>query len=96
MDTDIPWTVVAPSYYYENTLGARAAIREDRLPIALPNDKPLHQVALAELRHRSEDLASTYEFLAGEGYGIDTAALRDRYPEVSWTSFADWARSINW
>ena len=140
MDTDIPWTVVAPSYFYENI---RAAIRDGRLPIALPSNKPLHQVALAnlgalvvailrrreehlgarvevaadaptpeamasaigvryeriplaELRHGSEDLAAMYEFLACEGYGIDTTALRDRYPEVSWTSFADWAGNIDW
>ena len=143
MDTDIPWTVVAPSYFYENALGARTAIRDGRLPIALPSNKPLHQVALAnlgalvvailrrreehlgarvevaadaptpeamasaigvryeriplaELRHGSEDLAAMYEFLACEGYGIDTTALRDRYPEVSWTSFADWAGNIDW
>lgn len=143
MDTDIPWTVVAPSYFYENTFAARAAIRDGRLPIALPSNKPLHQVALAdlgalvvailgrreehlgarvevaaddptpqamagalgvryeqiplaELRHRSEDLAAMYEFLADEGYGIDTAALRDRYPEVSWASFADWAGNVDW
>ena len=143
MDTEVPWTVVAPSYFYENALGARTAIREGRLPIALPADKPLQQVALAnlgtlvvailgrreehlgvrvevaaddptpaamaraigvryerirlsELRHRSEDLAAMYEFLAREGYGIDVAALRDRYPEISWTSFADWASTIDW
>lgn len=142
-DTAIPWTVVAPSYFYENALGARAAIRQGRLPIALPADKPLHQVALAnlgalvaailgrreehlgvrievaadaptpgamaaaigvryeqvplaELQRRSEDLAAMYKFLADEGYGIDTAALRARYPEVSWTGFADWAGNINW
>jgi uncharacterized protein YbjT (DUF2867 family) len=143
VDTEIPWTVVAPSYFYENARGARGAIREGTLPIALPADKPLHQVSLAnlgalvvailgrreehlgarvevaadaptpeamasaigvryeriplaELRHRSEDLAAMYQFLAGRGYEIDVAALRGRYPEVSWTSFADWARSIDW
>ncbi len=143
MESAIPWTVVAPSYFYENVLGGRAAIREGRLPIALPADKPLHQVSLAtlgalvaavlsrraehisqrvevasdaptpaamaaaigvryeqtslaELRHRSEDLAAMYEFLAEEGYGIDTVALRDRYPDVPWTSFADWTRTIDW
>jgi uncharacterized protein YbjT (DUF2867 family) len=143
MDTAIPWTVVAPSYFYENVLAARAAIREGRLPIALPRDKPLHQVSLAnlgavvaavinrreehiskrvevagdaptpeamasaigvryeqtpiaELRHRSTDLAAMYEFLAEEGYGIDTLALHDRYPEVPWTRFADWTRTIDW
>jgi uncharacterized protein YbjT (DUF2867 family) len=143
METAIPWTVVAPSYFYENVLGARTAIQEGRLPMALPPDKPLHQVSLAnlgafvvavlkrreehlskrvevacdaptpeemataigvryertplaELRQRSEDLAAMYEFLADEGYGIDTVALRDRYPEVPWTSFADWTRTIDW
>jgi hypothetical protein len=135
--------VVAPSYFYENVLGARAAIREGRLPIALPRDKPLHQVSLAnlgafvtavlnrreehiskrvevagdaptpeamadaigvrydetpiaELRHRNEDLAAMYELLADEGYGIDTVALRNCYPEIPWTSFADWTGTVNW
>ena len=139
----VPWTIIAPSYFYENVLGNRTAIREGKLPIALPADKPLHQVALAnlgalvvailarreehlgervevagdaptpeamaaaigvhyeqvplaELRERNEDLAAMYEFLAGEGYGIDTGALRDRYPEVPWTSFADWAAGVDW
>jgi uncharacterized protein YbjT (DUF2867 family) len=142
-ETAIPWTVIAPSYFYENVLGSRDAIREGKLPIALPADTPLHQVALATLgalvvavlrrrdEHlsrrvevaadaptptdmaaaigvryervplgdicdRSEDLAAMYEFLADEGYGIDIPALRDRYPEVPWTSFANWAASVDW
>jgi hypothetical protein len=37
-----------------------------------------------------------YEFLADAGYGIDAAALRDRYAEVPWKSFADWAGTIDW
>ncbi|MGO9975970.1 MAG: nuclear transport factor 2 family protein [Solirubrobacteraceae bacterium] len=121
----IPWTVVAPSYFYENALGGRASIGEGRLPIALPADKPLHQVALvnrgalvaailgrgeehlgarvevaadaptpdamatatgvryeqiplAELRRRGQDLEEMYQFLADEGYRIDTAPLRAR------------------
>lgn len=140
---DVPWTVIAPSYFYENVLSARDAIRQGRLPIALPPDTPLHQVALddlgalvvavlrrreehlskrvevagdaptpeamaaaigvrhelvplAELRQRSEDLAAMYAFLAEEGYGIDTAALRAQYPEVPWRSFANWAENVDW
>ena len=143
METAIPWTVIAPSYFYENALSERAAIREGGLPIALPPDKPLHQVSLANLGalvgavlgrrdehisqrvevagdaptpeamasaigvryeqtpltdmlHRSEDLVAMYAFLADEGYGIDTVALRNRYPEIPWTSFADWTRTIDW
>jgi uncharacterized protein YbjT (DUF2867 family) len=137
-ETAVPWTVIAPSYFYENLDGSGAAIGAGRLSLPLPADKPLHQVALADLgalvaavlgrrdehlgvrvevagdaptpqamaaalgvryervpsaviRRRSEDLAAMYEFLAHEGYGIDVEALRDRYPEVPWTSFHDWA-----
>jgi uncharacterized protein YbjT (DUF2867 family) len=137
--TDLEWTVIAPSYFYENVLGAGPAIATGELPIALPADKPLHQVALENLgalvgavldrkrehvhervevaadaptptemasalgvryepvpieaiRARSEDLAAMYSFLADEGYGIDVQRVRERYPEVDWISFADWAR----
>lgn len=53
-------------------------------------------VPIAEIRERNADLALMYEFLAREGYGIDVPALRDRYPEVPWTSFAARARGIDW
>lgn len=142
-ESTIPWTVIAPSYFYENVLSSRESIWAGELPIALPAEKPLHQVALvdlgavvaavlnrreehlhtrievagdaptplematalgarhvhvpiAEVRERSADLALMYEFLANEGYGIDVRALRERYPEVSWTSFAAWAQGIDW
>jgi uncharacterized protein YbjT (DUF2867 family) len=141
--SDLSWTVMAPSYFYENVLGSRPAIQQGRLPIALSPDRPLHQVALADLgatvqavlarrdehlgrrieiagdaptpaqmahaigvqyeqlalsevRERSPDLAAMYGFLEREGYGIDVAALRARYPEVDWMSFGDWARTIDW
>lgn len=135
----VPWTVIAPSYFYENVTGLAGSIAEGTLPLALPADKPLHQVALSdlgalvaavmarrdehlsarievagdaptpmamasaigarfvrlplsEIRARSPDLAAMYEFLGGDGYGIDVAALRGRYPEVQWQPFAEWAR----
>jgi hypothetical protein len=49
-------------------------------------------VSIDAIRSRSEDLAAMYEFLSGDGYGIDVAAVRARYPEVAWTPFASWAR----
>jgi uncharacterized protein YbjT (DUF2867 family) len=45
----IPWTVIAPSYFYENVFGVSDAISRGTLPLALPPDRPLHQVALANL-----------------------------------------------
>jgi uncharacterized protein YbjT (DUF2867 family) len=45
----VPWTVVAPSYFYENVLAASQSISEGVLPLPLPVDTPLHQVALRDL-----------------------------------------------
>ncbi len=142
-ESSVPWTVLAPSYFYENVLGLREAIIEGSLPLPLPADKPLHQVALRDLgavaaailarrdehlstrieiaadaptpremaeafgvgaletpleevRQRNPDLAAMYAFLAGDGYAIDVSAVRGRYPEVAWMSFAEWAAGVDW
>ena len=136
-DTSVPWTVVAPSYFYENVLGTQS-LRDGVLELPLPVTTPLHQVALRDLgalvaailnrrdehlsqrvevagdaptptemaaalgvravqtstktlAKRNPDLAAMYRFLADTGYGIDVSALRARYPEVPWSSFAQWA-----
>jgi uncharacterized protein YbjT (DUF2867 family) len=47
--SSVPWTVIAPGYFYENVLGSLPAINGGLLPIAIPPDKPLAQVALANL-----------------------------------------------
>lgn len=140
--TDLSWTVVAPGYFYENVLGSLPSIRAGVLPLAVPADKPLHQVALrnlgelvaavlkrpdehlgvrievagdaptpasmaasfgaqyepvpiSDIEQRSPDLAAMFRFLSEQGYGIDVAAVRARYPEVDWIDFAAWARTVD-
>jgi uncharacterized protein YbjT (DUF2867 family) len=140
-DTSVPWTVVAPSYFYENVLGSRESLLAGELAIPLPPTTPLHQVALRDLgavvaaildrreehlstrieiaadaptpaematalgvhvvetpvqalARRNPDLAAMYTFLADTGYEIDVAAVRARYPEVSWSSFKQWADEL--
>jgi uncharacterized protein YbjT (DUF2867 family) len=142
-EANVPWTVIAPSYFYENVFAVSEAIRRGTLPLALPADRPLQQVALADLgalvaavlrrkdehlsqrvevaadaptpeqmasaigvkfvhralgdvRRESPELAAMYQFLTSEGYGIDVPELKARFPEVSWLSFADWARRGAW
>jgi uncharacterized protein YbjT (DUF2867 family) len=71
-DAAVPWTVVAPSYFYENVLGSRTAILEGLLPLSLPQDKPLHQVGLRDLgavvaailERREEHLSQRVEIAA--------------------------------
>jgi uncharacterized protein YbjT (DUF2867 family) len=139
----LSWTVLAPSYFYENVLGSSGAIREGRLPLALPADTPLQQLALDDLAalvvailqrrdehigarvevaadsptpaamaraigvryeqvsltkiaERNPDLAAMYSFLAQKGYAVDIGALKQRYPEVAWRSFSEWAGGVDW
>jgi hypothetical protein len=37
-------------------------------------------------------MTAMWEFLRGKGYQADIAALRHDYPNLGWTSFADWAQ----
>ncbi|MCW3819898.1 hypothetical protein ONA91_36220 [Micromonospora sp. DR5-3] len=37
------------------------------------------------------DMHAMWAFLNGSGYQVDIATLPAAYPEVTWTSFADWA-----
>jgi uncharacterized protein YbjT (DUF2867 family) len=48
-DSSVPWTVVAPSYFYENVLGSRESILQGVLPMPMPVRTQLHQVALRDL-----------------------------------------------
>jgi uncharacterized protein YbjT (DUF2867 family) len=48
-ETSVPWTVVAPSYFYENVLGSRESLLNGELPMPMPVNTPLHQVALRDL-----------------------------------------------
>lgn len=42
--SDLAWTIIAPSFFYENV-----SAEDGVLSLALPPDKPLHQVSLANL-----------------------------------------------
>lgn len=45
----------------------------------------------AALRAQSEDMALMFEWFDKVGYSADVAGLRRDYPEVGWSSLADWA-----
>ncbi|MYR07857.1 NmrA family NAD(P)-binding protein [Gordonia sp. SID5947] len=141
-DSDIPHTVVGPTYFYDNLLGDPDALTAGVMPIAMPADKPLQQVSRRDLgrfvvgllthpeahageridiasdsvtpeqmatalspvlghevhaesydpeRIASPDMRAMFEFLGDKGYQVDIVALQERFPEVGWQSFADWA-----
>ncbi len=143
--TELDWTVVAPTYFYDNLRDVHAIAEGGELAIALPADTPLAQLSLADLgavavavlarrdefvgvrldlaadtptpaqmaaaiaaasgrpvsfsqtprsavAARNADVAAMYKFLAERGYSVDPEAVRARFPEVPFQSFAEWAR----
>src|SRR5918912_986526 len=50
-------------------------------------------VPLEQVYQANEDMARMYEWYEKVGTGIDITNLHQEYPEVSWLSFKDWAKS---
>jgi uncharacterized protein YbjT (DUF2867 family) len=69
----VPWTVIAPGYFYENVSGSMPAISGGLLPLAIPPDKPLAQVALANLGQ----LVATVLAQRGEHLGVRVEVAGD-------------------
>jgi uncharacterized protein YbjT (DUF2867 family) len=143
VSTGLPYTIVGPTYFFDNALGGEKQIRAGILDLPLPPDRLLQQLARPDLgafvakvfddskayvgqrielasdavtprqmaallgevlgrsvRHdqtplesiRNPDMLAMWQFLNGPGYRVDVEGLRDRYPDIAWTSFADWAR----
>ncbi len=42
--SDIPYTIVAPSYFFDNALGGEQSIRHGRLEVPMPADRALQQL----------------------------------------------------
>jgi uncharacterized protein YbjT (DUF2867 family) len=85
----------------EEVLGARIEVAADQPTpqqmadsLSAAGGRPVSysQTSLDELEMRSTDLAAMYRFLEDTGYQVDTSGLRDRFPEVPWTTFAEWAQ----
>jgi uncharacterized protein YbjT (DUF2867 family) len=141
---DVPYTILGPTYFFDNALGGLPDIRRGVLYLPLPPERPLQQLARPDLgsfaakvllaphafvgqrielagdaptpvrmatalseavgrpvRHErlpadrlgSPDMRAMWRFLTERGYQVDIPALRAAHPDLSWTSFADWARA---
>jgi uncharacterized protein YbjT (DUF2867 family) len=140
--SQIPHTVVAPTYFYENLGDPAQIVDSGELALPLSASRALQQVAVADLgalvtavldrrpemlgerievagdqptpqqmadalssaggrrvryeqvdlAGRSGDIADMYRYLEQTGYQVDIPGLQAQFPEVAWTSFADWAQ----
>jgi len=59
---------------------------------------PVHFVPVPHEQARAwgEDLAAMFAYFDNVGLDVDTAALREEFPEVGWHTFADWLGTGNW
>lgn len=142
------WTVVAPTYFFDNLLGDLQSLQDGRLELPLPPDRPLQQlsrgdlgalvaavvadrdghigrridiasdaptpaqmaatlqevlhrhvepvqVPLAAVHERSADMGAMWDFLNREGYSADLESLHRSYPDIAWTTFADWSAGLD-
>jgi uncharacterized protein YbjT (DUF2867 family) len=99
---DLGALVVAVVNRREEFLGARLEVAGDQPTprqmadaLSRTGERPVRyrQIGLDEVAARSSDLAAMYRFLEETGYQVDISALRDDFPEISWTTFAAWARA---
>jgi uncharacterized protein YbjT (DUF2867 family) len=63
----------------------------------LGREIPYRHLPIAQVRQWSGDeIGNMFQRFEDNVYFLDIAALRAAYPMVTWHSFADWARTIDW
>lgn len=54
------------------------------------------QIPLESVVEAGPDMGAMFTYLTEVGYQVDIPALHTEFPEVPWTSFADWAARQHW
>lgn len=62
---DLPYTILGPTYFFDNALGGADQIRAGVLDLPLPSDRPLQQLARPDLGAFAADVLSDPERYAG-------------------------------
>ncbi|MEE3851651.1 NmrA/HSCARG family protein [Gordonia sp. LSe1-13] len=74
-DSGIPYTIVGPTYFYDNLLGGADALSAGVMPIAMPADKPLQQLSRRDLGRFVVELFTNPDQFAGERIDIASDAV---------------------
>lgn len=96
------------AHIFENRdrfLGQRIDIASDELTgveaaqtLAQAVGRPIgyYQVPMAQIAEMSDDWVKMFEWFEKTGYSADIQGLKAKYPEVGWTSYAEWAEGQDW
>lgn len=99
---DLGALIAALLHRRQEFLGARLEVAADQptprqmaAALSAAGGRPVRyrESDLEQVAARSPDLAAMYRYLDDTGYQVDLVALRDRFPEVNWTSFATWTKT---
>ncbi|MGW6356979.1 NmrA family NAD(P)-binding protein [Streptomyces sp. NPDC055092] len=52
------------------------------------------EVPLSLVRESNADMGAMWSYLQGPGYRVDIPALHRSYPDIPWTTFADWVGTL--
>lgn len=72
--SDLPHTIVGPTYFYDNLLGGADALAAGVMPIAMPADKELQQLSRRDLGRFVATLFADPQAHAGERFDIASDA----------------------
>jgi uncharacterized protein YbjT (DUF2867 family) len=73
--TDVPWTVLGPTYFYDNLLRGRDELLAGSLEMPLPHDFPLQQLARADLGEVAAEILTAPAAFAGRRIDLASDAV---------------------
>lgn len=78
----------------DSVTGTQAAAA---LSAVLGKEIPYHQMPIEQVRQwAGDEVAAMFQRFEENTHFVDRMALRAAYPEVSWHTFEQWARTVDW
>lgn len=103
---DVAGLAVHAIEHPEDMVGKRIDIASDSvtgteaaavLSDVLGREIPYHQMPIEQVRHwAGEEISTMFQRFEENTYFVDTTALRTAYPQVSWHTLEQWARTVDW
>jgi uncharacterized protein YbjT (DUF2867 family) len=55
-----------------------------------------HELSYQDINNMRDDFVNLYKWLNEKGYKVDVLELHNRYPEIKWHTFEEWAKKQYW
>lgn len=96
-ESGLPYTILGPTYSFDNARQGADRIAEGVLELPLPADQSLQQLARADLGAFAMHVLRRPRDYAGQRIELASdAPTPAQMATIAWTSFADWANDQLW